>query len=224
MAMPSAWRTQGSDGTCLASGVCLVSLRLADTDAAFIPAFLALVATGAALFFLDGGATQKALEAGAVQQVANEEGALMEDAPLLPYASVSASSFSSDPSSPVASLSEEGVVFVKGLLDEPAATELRRYVEAWLLQAKKEAEEDTAPEQRFGGVLSRTNRWAACPVLLALPTPASCVHAPYLCPTCPCSATLALPICALPSRVLPTPALLSHPLARRPGPEGQRAI
>jgi len=120
---------------------------------------VALAGAGAALFFFDGGATQKALEAGAVQQVANEEGALMEEAPLLPDASVGASFLASDPSTAAAALAEEGVVFIDGLLDEVAAAEVRRYVEAWLVQAKQDAAEDTAPEQRFGGVLSRTNRY-----------------------------------------------------------------
>ena len=115
--------------------------------------------TGAALFFFDGGVTQRALEAGAVQQVANEEGALMEQSPLLPEFSIRASSLAEDYAAATAALDKEGVVFIDGLLSESLASELRTYVEKWLEQAKKEASEDTAPEQRFGGVLSRTSRF-----------------------------------------------------------------
>ena len=85
-----------------------------------------LAAAGGGLFFLDGGATQKALEASAVQAVANEEGDLMEQAPLLDPRSVAAASLASDVAAATAAFTEEGVVFVDGLLDEATTTEVRR--------------------------------------------------------------------------------------------------
>jgi len=65
-----------------------------------------------------------------------------------------------------------------------AFCQVRRYVESWLVQAKLESAEDTAPEQRFGGVLSRANRYDLYlpldgPIALALQRCAS-VLAPFL--------------------------------------------
>jgi len=119
---------------------------------------VALAAAGAGLFFFDGGATQAALEASAVQQVANEEGDLMEQAPLLPPASLPAAAVATSTAAAAASLESEGVLFVDGLLEASEAARLRSHVEEWLETAKTEAADDTAPEQRFGGVLSRASR------------------------------------------------------------------
>ena len=113
---------------------------------------VALAAAGAGLFFFDGGATQAALEASAVQQVANEEGDLMEQAPLLPPASLPAAAAATSTAAAAASLESEGVLFVDGLLEASEAARLRSHVEAGLETAKTEAADDTAPEQRVGGV------------------------------------------------------------------------
>lgn len=156
---------------------------------------VALAAAGAGLFFFDGGATQAALEASAVQQVANEEGDLMEQAPLLPPASLPAAAVATSTAAAAASLESEGVLFVDGLLEASEAARLRSHVEEWLETAKTEAADDTAPEQRFGGVLSRASRRRSRGAAADEPSRRACRRRRALCRASPHPRPIPAPHC-----------------------------
>lgn len=137
---------------------------------------LTLVGFGSYLVFFDGGATQAALEAQAVQQMAADEGELMRSAPREAPATLSAATAAADPSVAAATLRSEGLLRVDGLVPPEATAALAAYVEARLVEGRAAVAEDAMREyQYFGAVLCRNNRYD---LKLALEPPVEAVLLP----------------------------------------------
>ena len=120
---------------------------------------LALCAIGAYLLFFDGGATQAALQAQAVQQVAMEEGDIMDQASRIELERVSADKLLSNPAAAAATLASDGVLRIDGALTQSTAASLLAQINSELESAIMKAKEDLAADTKyFGDVLARRNR------------------------------------------------------------------
>lgn len=115
---------------------------------------LTLVAFGTALVFFDGGITQAALEANAVQQMAAEEGMTMSKAPRVALQAEPQAERWGD------TLKTDGLLRVDGLLPAEDARSLVSYVETRLSEGLEAVKEDEMKGyQYFGNVLVRNNRY-----------------------------------------------------------------
>ena len=120
---------------------------------------LTLVAIGAALVFFDGGITQAALEANAVQQMAAEEGMAMSKAPRVALQAEPQAERWGDV------LKTEGLLRIEGLLSAADASALVSYVETRLSEGLEAVKEDEMKSyQYFGNVLVRNNRCCRRPL------------------------------------------------------------
>jgi len=132
---------------------------------------LTLVAFGSFLVFFDGGVTQAALEASAVQQMAAEEGQLMREAPSEALRLAPAHGLGEQ-------LKAEGLLRVDGLLPSESATALLSHVEARLKEGIAAVTEDeNRGYQYFGAVLCRNNRYD---LKLALEPPVEAALVPVI--------------------------------------------
>lgn len=134
---------------------------------------LTLVAFGTALVFFDGGITQAALEANAVQQMAAEEGMTMSKAPRVALQAEPQAERWGD------TLKTDGLLRVDGLLPAEDARSLVSYVETRLSEGLEAVKEDEMKGyQYFGNVLVRNNRCASRLFLASLTSrpPAPCTH------------------------------------------------
>jgi len=121
---------------------------------------VALCAYGSYLLFFDGGVTQAALEQQAIQQLAEEEGDIMSDAPRASVGVFGADSTVADPTPAVERLEADGYTRVNGALSEGAASSLLEFVNAELEKKRQEAKQGAIEEsQAFGDVLMRDNRF-----------------------------------------------------------------
>jgi len=124
---------------------------------------LVLAGIGSYLIFFDGGTTQAALQAQAVQEVARNEGDLMDAAPLDEQASCAgllAAAVAVDGAEAERALGSDGLVRVDSALEVGTAEALRKFVDANLLQSLELVREGKKYEsQLFGAVLSRANRF-----------------------------------------------------------------
>ena len=118
---------------------------------------LTLVALGSVLVFFDGGLTQAALEANAVQQMAAEEGMTMSKAPRVALQAEPQAEQWGD------KLKTDGLLRVDGLLAAEDASSLVSYVETRLSEGLEAVKEDEMKSyQYFGNVLVRNNRCLTC--------------------------------------------------------------
>lgn len=128
-----------------------------DDQAAGNLVLVALCIYGSYLLFFDGGVTQAALEAQAVQQLADEEGDIMAAAP---RATVVEYPAAVDPEALAQTLDDDGFARVNSILSSETASALLEHVNSEL-GAKREAVKagKEAESRSFGDVLSRENRF-----------------------------------------------------------------